>query len=843
MTISLSKLEPLLQRIRNRPDSELEQASIRVLITLGVVLYVLNTTSDSPELSEIRLFAIQLLSPFLVAAFAIVFSIFARPGISVPRRIFGIGLDMSGLSLLMATTHDLIVPWYPVYLWVAFGNGLRFGEKYLYISSVLAVIGFSCVLYLNDYWAANLELGLGLLAALIVLPGYAGALTRRITQEKLRAEKANKAKSDFLAHMSHEIRTPLNGIIATGELLKSCSLGEEEREYANTIQNSGNILLKTIENILDISKIEAGKLLIERVDFDLYQLIDDAIKLFSTQAKQRELTLDYSIDITINPRLIGDPLHLRQVLINLVGNALKFTPRGSVHLQCKRIDSPANQTSIRFEIVDTGIGMSRDTQERIFELFTQADESTTRQFGGTGLGTTIAKQLVKLMGGKIGVESKPESGTTFWFELAFKNQPSVTDSEIAEILNDCRIIRIAPNNLGESDVSGLLKKWGTNTTTINSLETLTDLLIAENEHVTAHSIILLDHYPINAIDPEQKEIFEDNILSSKCQVISIQPETASADLPDSLFIQQLPLPLKRWSLFNAIHLFHTRQMQATDAQPVFYQNHLLPLKILVAEDNTINRMVIGRILEKAGHDYSLVKNGQEALSELTEGGYDLVILDMHMPVLGGLDAFKLFRQEHPEASSPPFIMLTANATPEAQIACSEAGIDHFLTKPISTGKLLNIIETLTAKKLVANPKSTLSGLEQVNNQPCLSVDHNVLNNLINLAPNGEFLDELLTHFHQDSLQLLEGMASAIKSGDQALYSDLAHTLKGSAAYLGLLKMRELALDAEKLSPDKLSTTGNAQVVNLHAAYQEAQDLLNSTFANTKTTCTNLATDV
>ncbi|MCG8428422.1 MAG: ATP-binding protein [Chromatiales bacterium] len=820
-------IKPLLDRVRNRPDTELEQALIRVIITIGVILYLFST-AESSVISDKRLLALQLLSVFLTASIAIVIAIIANPQISVSRRIFGIAIDMAGFSFFMATTYDLVVPWYPVYLWVAFGNGFRFGEKYLYLSATLAVIGFSAVLIFNEYWHQNLAMGIGLLVALIVLPGYAAVLTRRINQEKQKAEKANRAKSEFLARMSHEIRTPLNGIIATGELLKSCQLNNEEREYADTIQTSGATLLRIIEDILDISKIEAGKLLIERIDFDLHQLVDNSVKLFAAEAKQRNLELLYTIDSNISPTLVGDPLHLRQVLTNLIGNAIKFTREGHIHIRCTETGKQSDQAIIKFEIEDTGIGMSEETLKRLFDKFTQADESTTRQYGGTGLGTTIAKQLVLLMNGQIDVHSELGAGTTFWFEIPLTIQPKLSDQEIVETLDSYPIVKITPPYLGETEADKLLRKWGIATVPFNNHQAAIEYLNSDENNIPIRCI-LLDHYLPSSCDLDQKAL----LISTDTLLINIQPSHI-VDNETHPSIYQLQPPLNPNRLYNTLHLSLIRQLAATRAQINFGENCQASLNILVAEDNTTNRMVIGRILEKAGHRYRLVENGQEALDILEQQNFDLIVIDMHMPVLGGLEAYKMYQFAHPD-SNTPFIMLTANATTDAQIACREAGIKYYMTKPISAHKLLSIIEIASAGKEIDGPGHFIPEHGTVFDNTNTTIDQSILNDVVNLAPNSKFLTELLESFDRDSLELISAMTKAIESNDAITYSDLAHALKGSASNLGLVKIQNLALDAEKLTPDQLKSNGQIQIEQLHSALQEAKSILTLKFSDVSKT--------
>ena len=294
----------------------------------------------------------------------------------------------------------------------------------------------------------------------MILPGYAAFLLRRLHAETERAEAANRAKSDFLANMSHEIRTPLNGIIGLSDLLGTCQLGPQEREYAEAIHSSGRSLLELIEGVLDISRIEAGKLSTQQVPFDLHALLGTVLRMFAPQAEERGLRLSSQIAPETPYALIGDPGHVRQVLINLVGNAIKFTEAGSVDLRCHPLRDASGRVLIRFQVLDTGIGIPLEAQAQVFEKFTQADQSVTRRFGGSGLGTTIAKNLVELMGGRIGFDSTPGVGTRFWFDLEFARQADAGAAQEPQGLPGCRVLRLSPPRSPAGDIAQCLEGWG-----------------------------------------------------------------------------------------------------------------------------------------------------------------------------------------------------------------------------------------------------------------------------------------------------------------------------------------------------------------------------------------------
>ena len=822
----------LLERLRNRPDSEHEQALIRIILVLCVLVYLLIFREASSGTVSNRALAV-VFSGSLMFSVALLAAIVHRSGKSSARRVVAMVIDLGLTTYWLTATGELGAPWYPMYLWITFGNGFRYGVKYLYLAAALSVAGFSFVLVMAPFWAQHTGLSMGLLIALIILPGYAAQLLKRVTQERQRAEQANRSKSDFLARMSHEIRTPLNGIIGSGELLRSCKLDSEEREYVETIHASGQNLLHLIEDILDISRIESGKLTLEQVDFDLHELIHTTVRVFQQQANAKGIRLGSSIGLDTPFSLHGDVLHLRQVLTNLVGNAIKFTGEGSVDLRCNTIRRGRNRTLIHFEVVDTGIGIPEAVQHHIFEKFSQGDESTTRRYGGTGLGTAIARQLVELMGGRISFRSTPGIGTEFWFDLEFAQQAA--DETGLHKLQDCRVLRLSSSVGDDTDVARYLDGWGVPYQNVRTGQDALRLLISEQQQTPLFEVLILDRMPADEGIQKLLRALHTGaglhdltvlIISGEGQLVPAQDTGANT-------VYTLPSPVDKSLLFNALHASHVRSCENADVINLTEQitrEYAIPrkLKILVAEDNATSRMVVGRLLERAGHDCRLVEDGQKALDVLQQDEFDLAIVDMHMPAADGLEVFRLYRFAHTGKQGIPFIMLTANATVEARQDCKAAGIQYFLTKPVSASQLLKVIARAAGDTPAEECPGTRNPVKLAgNNTKSLAViDRDVLADIACIGSSSDFVQKLTQQFLHDGPQLLQGMTDALNENDMLNFTELAHALKGSAAYLGLLELADHASSANALIAGK-PAQGRDSLRHLQAAFVRAKEALES----------------
>lgn len=789
---------------------EIAQAKIRCWMNLALIVLALFAYRHKPAISLQTIwytFVFTAVSAALLLWWA--HAVSRQPQDSIRRisqRIASIVLDNVSISWILYFGQESLAGIFAVYLWITIGYGTRFGVRYLFANLAVSLLSFTVVAFLSPFWRQYAALAFGLGMGLLVVPLYAAYLISQLHSAVLRAESAARAKDDFLAKMSHELRTPLHGIIALADLLASTQSPAQKQEMIRQISVASNTLLDLINRILDISKYQSGTFALQAQEMNLHAVIDDTISILSPQARAKGISISAFVDCAVDPHLIGSPLQLQEVLINLAGNAIKFTERGGVHLRVTKVGASEGVEAIQIAIADTGPGIPKEYLDRIFDPFSQQDDSITRRHGGTGLGTTIARDLVRLMNGELSIESSLGVGTTVTVSLSL---PHASSSDAF----DAQQLRVAVVSAAyrPSDMVARLRAFG--------ICSVSELRYSDIPWLS-DCCVFIDLNDAEEALPQLRELLGTKLPGSLPLIgfADIDAQALAIELSMLSFVRS---DVSDTNLTRALALANRVLTRAEEPEEAHGAGN--GHTVLIAEDNATNQMIARIALERAGYECVIVDDGEKALDELTSRHFDAALIDMHMPLMDGMEVARLYNFAAYDArAKTPIIMVTADNRPDVVADADLAGIARFVVKPIKPSILLRTLHELiegrspeprAASPDEPRPSNTMESFTEL-------LDPAILSELLSYMDIPE-AREFFKEFGDDARGYIACLRRHAK-GDVAFEKvrDDMHALSGAARTIGAVKLASMARRIEYGSETELGGRASEVAVALEDVLEE-----------------------
>ncbi len=731
------------------------------------------------------------------------------------RWLAAIILDVAMTIATMLVDAEGMSWAYVFVLWMVLGNGFRFGLKWLAVASILSALGFGIVVSSTAFWQHIPQVGYGLVAALILIPGYCSTLIKRISYAKDQAETANRAKSYFLASVSHELRTPLNAILGYGNHLKQMGLPAKQNSMIEASVLAAEHLLHLIEQLIQVAKAESGSIKISKSPFNTTDVLKEVRDIMNVKAEEKGLELRLRAEPGCEQLIEGPEDTIRNILLNLVGNAIKFTDTGVVSISCSMQPSEIGM-HLTIRVSDTGIGIAQDSRMRIFQPFQQADDTVLNRFGGTGLGLAICKQLTEQIGGAISVDSIIGQGSCFQVIIPVNliEAKSEIDSEAIDDEARVKILSLGnlkPELLASAQAAGDFLVRHINCLTADELKNEVNAIDLNN-----YQIALIDSELVRLIEPDDLiwTIFAD----ARVAPVLVQ-DTEALEFEDislrAAFASVIPSSPDFQTLRSAVRIGCSFARQSYSKDNSETQTLSSPIrisrKVLVADDNRTNRNVLATILESAGHEAVMVADGDEAIEALEEGNFDVLLLDVNMPRLNGIDAASMWRQIEGGRNHLPIIGVTADATTETEARCLAAGMDIRITKPFDAQHLLLLIDTYTAENsynassaTAEDPFAVVVSIAGQQNSEAAIIDPTQINYLHSIGDQA-FVDEMISSFLMDIDETIDTMRVAVTLNDLHQFRFAAHAFKSSGQNIGASKLSQLSAKLEHVTENEFAT--------------------------------------